>query len=129
MAAGVEEGVKVHLGCTYAPLSSCVYVCACTMRFLTRARYAASIVSGLVVTTAMNPFDVVSTRLYSQKVVNGRGELYSGVFDCLAKTFRAEGLRGFYKGWAAHYFRLGPHTVCTFVFWEQAKKVAADHGF
>lgn len=91
--------------------------------------WTASIVSGLVVTTAMNPFDVVSTRLYSQKVVNGKGELYTGVVDCLAKTFRAEGIRGFYKGWAAHYFRLGPHTVCTFVFWEQAKKFAANHGY
>ncbi|KAF1329728.1 Mitochondrial carrier family, partial [Globisporangium splendens] len=103
MAAGIEDGFQVQLG--------------------------SSIVSGLVVTTAMNPFDVVSTRLYSQKVVNGKGELYDGVFDCLAKTWRAEGIRGFYKGWTAHYFRLGPHTVCTFVFWEQAKRFAANHGY
>jgi solute carrier family 25 protein 34/35 len=86
-------------------------------------------VTGLVVTTAMNPMDVVSTRLYSQKVVNGKGVLYSGVLDCLVKTMRAEGIRGFYKGWAAHYFRLGPHTIFTFLFWEQAKRIASELGY
>lgn len=85
--------------------------------------------TGLVVTTAMNPMDVVSTRLYSQKVVNGKGVLYTGVVDCLVKTARAEGIRGFYKGWAAHYFRLGPHTIFTFLFWEQAKRLATELGF
>lgn len=63
----------------------------------------------------MNPFDVVSTRLYSQKVVNGQGALYSGVADCFQKTLKAEGLPGFFKGWTAHYLRLGPHTILTFI--------------
>lgn len=85
--------------------------------------------TGLVVTTAMNPMDVVSTRIYSQKVVNGKGKLYSGVMDCIMKTMKSEGLRGFYKGWAAHYMRLGPHTVFTFLFWEEAKKLAAELGY
>lgn len=87
----------------------------------------ASLVSGLVVTTAMNPFDVVSTRLYSQKVVNGQGVLYRNVVDCFLKTFRAEGVVGLFKGWAAHYLRLGPHTILTFVFWEQLKRVAEEY--
>ena len=84
---------------------------------------------GFVVTTAMNPFDVVSTRLYSQRVADGSGALYRGVFDCFRKTFHSEGLRGLMKGWTAHYLRLGPHTVATFVFWEQVKRLAEDHGF
>lgn len=63
--------------------------------------------------------------------------LYSGPFDCLVKTVRIEGFRGLYKGntwWKihsnrdlglwAHYLRLGPHTVLTFVFWEQFKRLA-----
>ena len=79
---------------------------------------AASLVAGLVVTTVMNPFDVVSTRLYNQD-----GKLYTGPIDCAIKTWRAEGLRGFAKGWSAHYLRLGPHTVLTFVFWEQTKRM------
>ncbi|CAH0514845.1 unnamed protein product [Peronospora belbahrii] len=103
IAAGVEDGIQVHLG--------------------------SSILTGLVVTTAMNPMDVVSTRIYSQKVVNGKGKLYSGVIDCAMKTLKSEGIQGFYKGWAAHYLRLGPHTVFTFLFWEEVKKVAAELGF
>lgn len=85
--------------------------------------------SGLVVTTAMNPFDVVSTRLYSQQVIEGQGALYSGVVDCFRKTFRAEGVGGFMKGWTAHYLRLGPHTILTFVLWEKAKAWATQVGY
>jgi solute carrier family 25 protein 34/35 len=45
----------------------------------------------------MNPFDVVVTRLYNQRVEGRQGTLYSGPIDCLIKTFKAEGLRGLYK--------------------------------
>jgi len=79
--------------------------------------FAASMVSGLVVTTALNPFDLVSTRLYNQP--QGAARMYTGPLDCFLKTARAEGFMGFYKGWFAHYCRLGPHTVLTLVFWEQ----------
>ncbi|GLE05908.1 hypothetical protein PINS_up015089 [Pythium insidiosum] len=76
MATGVQDGVAVQFG--------------------------ASFVSGFAVATAMNPMDVVSTRLYSQR---------------------------FYKGWTAQYFRIGPHTVFTFLFWEKAKAVATSYGY
>lgn len=49
-------------------------------------------VSGLCVTTAMNPLDVISTRLYTQGT--GVAERYTGPLDCAAKTIKAEGLRG-----------------------------------
>ena len=39
--------------------------------------------------------------------VTGRGQLYTGVADCLAKTVRAEGLRGLYKGWLPNWLRIG----------------------
>lgn len=58
-------------------------------------------VAGLVVTTAINPFDVVSTRLYTQG--GGVTERYTGVLDCATKTLKAEGFRGVrvgYVGWA-----------------------------
>jgi Mitochondrial carrier protein len=48
----------------------------------------------LFVTTMMNPFDVVSTRMYSQ---SAKHAVYSGPIDCFVKTFRAEGIKGFYK--------------------------------
>lgn len=73
----------------------------------------------------MNPFDVVATRIYNQKV----GERYAGPIDCLKQTFKTEGISGFFKGWFPHYLRLGPHTILTFLFWEQFKQMAANHGY
>jgi hypothetical protein len=36
-------------------------------------------------------------------------------------------VRSFYKGVVAHYLRLGPHTVLTFVFWERLKILFAKY--
>lgn len=92
---------------------------------------ASALGAGLVVTTAMNPFDVVSTRLYTQQV--GENAHYRtgwrGPLDCISKIAKTEGALGFYKGWSAHYMRLGPHTVFTFMFLEQAKKFATELGY
>ncbi|OMJ13238.1 Mitochondrial oxaloacetate transport protein [Smittium culicis] len=84
-----------------------------------------SMASSLFLVTAMNPFDVISTRMYNQKKdpVTKRGLLYSSLFDCIVKTARTEGFRGFYKGILAHYFRIGPHTILMFVFFEQIKSL------
>jgi len=89
----------------------------------------ASMLCSLVVCAAMNPFDVISTRLYNQARSSAPapaagvaasappgshshgGALYSGPIDCARKTFHSEGVRGFYKGVIAHYLRIGPHTV------------------
>lgn len=44
------------------------------------------------------PFDTVKVRLQAQNQGAGGRALYKGSFDCLRKTFRAEGLRALYKG-------------------------------
>lgn len=59
----------------------------CMHRYL-----ASSMVAGLMVTTAMNPLDVISTRLYTQGT--SVTERYTGPLDCATKTVRAEGFRG-----------------------------------
>ena len=86
--------------------------------------FTASLVSGVFITLAMNPFDVMSTRMYNQPVKDGRGLMYSNVLDCARKILTQEGPLGFYKGFLPHYLRLGPHTILTFVFWEQLKQAA-----
>lgn len=43
---------------------------------------------------------------------NQTGNLYNGVFDCLYKTVKTEGLLAIYKGYFAHLARILPHTVC-----------------
>ncbi|KAI3662053.1 hypothetical protein MP638_005501 [Amoeboaphelidium occidentale] len=88
------------------------------------ADIASSMTSGFMVCVGMNPFDVVSTRLYNQNInrETGRGSLYTGPIDCLVKTVKAEGFSGLYKGFFAHYLRIGPHTVLCFVFLEELRR-------
>ena len=82
------------------------------------AHLFASFFSSLLTVTVMNPFDVVSTRIYQS---SGRQTIYYGVLDCIQKTVKAEGWTALQKGWLALYLRLGPHTILTFVFLEKIR--------
>ncbi len=83
-----------------------------------------SLLSGLVVTTAMHPLDTAYTRCLADA-----RNTYTGPVDCLRKTIRVEGFSGIYKGWSANYLRLGPHTAFTFLFWEKLSQLFSEHGF
>ncbi len=65
--------------------------------------------------------------MYNQKVSkDGKtGSLYRNGFDCIVKTVKAEGVGALYKGFSAHYLRIGPHTILTFVFFEQMKSLTS----
>ncbi|KAJ1668129.1 Mitochondrial oxaloacetate carrier protein [Coemansia sp. RSA 1813] len=92
--------------------------------------FLASMVTGFFVCTVMNPFDVVSTRMYNQKAavgVGGAGALYKNPFQCFYKTVTTEGFFSLYKGFLAHYLRLGPHTILMFVFVEQIKALGTKY--
>ncbi len=58
--------------------------------------------------------DTIMSRLYIQN-----GNLYNGVFDCLAKTVRTEGFRAIYKGFLPHLARILPHTILALSLGEQ----------
>lgn len=58
------------------------------------------------------------SRLYNQ-----HGNLYKGVFDCLSKTVRAEGVLAVYKGFLPHLARILPHTILTLSLAEQTNKL------
>ena len=47
---------------------------------------------------------------------------YKGAADVLAKVIKNEGFFSLWKGFTPYYFRLGPHTVLTFIFLEQMNK-------
>ena len=80
-------------------------------------------VSGVVLVAFIAPFDVVSTRMYNQGTDSkGKGLYYRGVGDCFVKMYAKEGLWGFYKGWGAQLFRLGPHTVLNLIFWDALRR-------
>ncbi|PFH52255.1 hypothetical protein AMATHDRAFT_2261 [Amanita thiersii Skay4041] len=79
---------------------------------------ASSSFSGMCVCLVMQPADTALTRMYNQpttQLPNGRtvGVLYKNPIDCLWKTFKAEGIRGWYKGSTAHFLRIAPHTIIT----------------
>ncbi|XP_026539711.1 solute carrier family 25 member 35 isoform X2 [Notechis scutatus] len=84
----------------------------------------AGMTSSFVVAIAMTPFDVASTRLYNQPIgPDGQGMMYKGLLDCLAQIIRTEGFWGAYKGVGASYFRIGPHTILSLLFWDQIRQV------
>lgn len=62
--------------------------------------------------------DTVMSRMYNQT-----GNLYSGLFDCLFKTIRTEGIFAIYKGYFAHLARILPHTILTLSLAEQTIKL------
>jgi len=83
-----------------------------------------SIIAGICLSIALNPFDVVTTRLYNQKYVNGVGTLYKGWTDCFISTFTTEGVHGLYKGFIPQCARIAPHTMLLLSFFEQFTRLA-----
>ncbi|XP_029659368.1 solute carrier family 25 member 35-like [Formica exsecta] len=82
--------------------------------------FLAAAIGGSCVAVAMQPFDVLATRLYNQQTdATGKGALYKGLGDALIKIFRTEGLTGLYKGTFPTWMRIAPHTVLCLVFYEK----------
>jgi len=52
--------------------------------------------SGIAVTVVGHPFETLKVRLQTQP--SGKDQIYSGLTDCIKKTYQWEGLKGFYKG-------------------------------
>ena len=51
----------------------------------------------MVSSLAVNPMDVIKTRLQVLKRVEGE-PTYNGIVDCAVKIFKQEGVTAFYKG-------------------------------
>eukprot|EP00622_Pseudochattonella_farcimen_P008148 FR744323.1.p1 GENE.FR744323.1~~FR744323.1.p1 ORF type:complete len:205 (+),score=29.11 FR744323.1:2-616(+) len=68
---------------------------------------------------AMQPFDLVVSRMMNQPVVDGKPTLYATPIECVTKTVRNEGVLALYKGLAANYTRMAPQYILTFVFYEK----------
>jgi hypothetical protein len=83
---------------------------------------AQRLLASVLTVTAMNPWDVISTRLYQSGGVATR---YRGPLDCAMQAVRAEGVLALQKGWLAQFARLGPHTILTFVAMEHLRPLFA----
>lgn len=78
--------------------------------------FTASFMAGFVATTVCSPVDVIKTRVMSAKN-------HSSIVGTVVDLFAKEGVRWAFKGWVPSFIRLGPHTIATFLFLEQHKKL------
>lgn len=70
------------------------------------------------------PVDVIKTR-----IMNQRGQQYSGSLDCLVKTVRHESILALYKGFFPTWARLGPWQFTFWVTYEQLRKLMGMNAF
>jgi len=78
--------------------------------------FTASFMAGFVATTICSPVDVIKTRIMSTSESKGLAKL-------LADVYKVEGVGWMFRGWVPSFIRLGPHTIATFLFLEQHKKL------
>ncbi|XP_071478063.1 mitochondrial substrate carrier family protein ucpB-like [Diadema antillarum] len=85
-----------------------------------------SMVAGFVAALATSPVDVIKTRVMNQKVKGVKSDqlVYKGTLDCFVKTVRCEGIYGLYKGFFPNWLRIGPHTIVSFILFEQLRRLA-----
>lgn len=78
--------------------------------------FTASFMAGFVATTVCSPVDVIKTRVMSAKT-------QESILTLVTRITSQEGLMWMFKGWVPSFVRLGPHTIFTFMFLEQHKKI------
>jgi dicarboxylate transporter 10 len=78
--------------------------------------FTASFMAGFVATTICSPVDVIKTRIMSAHESKGMRKL-------LVDVYRVEGVGWMFRGWVPSFIRLGPHTIATFLFLEEHKKM------
>ncbi|XP_011497783.1 PREDICTED: mitochondrial glutamate carrier 1 [Ceratosolen solmsi marchali] len=77
-------------------------------------------IAGIIGVSVIFPLDLVKTRLQNQVAGPGGEKLYSSMFDCFKKTYKAEGYLGMYKGSAVNILLITP---------EKAIKLTANDTF
>ena len=87
----------------------------------------ASCLAGVVATILTQPVDVVKTRVMnaarSSAKAGSTSVAPSNPLQLAQMMLRTEGAGSFFKGFVPALTRLGPHTIATFVFLEQLKKL------
>ncbi|XP_011497666.1 PREDICTED: solute carrier family 25 member 35-like [Ceratosolen solmsi marchali] len=90
--------------------------------------FVGSLISGCCLAVVMQPFDVISTRLYNQGTdVKGKGVYYNGLFDALYKVFKIEGFFGLYKGIFPTLLRSAPHVILCQIFYENLAQLYDEY--
>lgn len=82
----------------------------------TLTNMSAAALSGIACSFASLPFDNIKTKLQKQKKLPDGSMPYDGVADCFRKTYKREGLAGFWSGYTTFYFRVAPHAMILLLF-------------
>ncbi|KAI1322972.1 mitochondrial carrier domain-containing protein [Xylariaceae sp. FL0255] len=77
----------------------------------TTTHFASSLMAGFVATTICSPVDVIKSRVMSANTSKG-------IVSLVAEIYAKEGVTWMFKGWVPAFLRLGPQTICTFLFLE-----------
>uniref|UniRef100_A0A3Q2ZHU0 Solute carrier family 25 member 36a n=1 Tax=Kryptolebias marmoratus TaxID=37003 RepID=A0A3Q2ZHU0_KRYMA len=85
----------------------------------TQVHMASAGMAGFTAITATNPIWLIKTRL--QLDARNRGEQRMSAFECVRRVYKADGLRGFYRGMSASYAGIS-ETVIHFVIYENIKR-------
>ncbi|CAG8762435.1 6884_t:CDS:2, partial [Dentiscutata erythropus] len=67
------------------------------------------------------PLDIVKSKIQTDGFTP-QTRKYKGALDCFSRTYRYEGLRGFFKGFGTVMLRAGPVNASTFMAYELAMK-------
>lgn len=87
--------------------------------------FLSSFSAGLCMALSAAPLDICKTRLMNQPK---EAPLYTGLADCMMKTFRNEGFLGLYNGVFPMWMRFGPYTVIQLMTWELLRKFTGMDG-
>ncbi|GAP83755.2 putative mitochondrial dicarboxylate carrier [Rosellinia necatrix] len=81
----------------------------------TATHFASSLLAGFVATTICSPVDVIKSRVMS-------AHTNKGLLSLVSEIYAKEGVTWMFKGWVPAFLRLGPQTICTFLFLEAHRK-------
>lgn len=70
------------------------------------------------------PLDVVKSRIQAD---NPQNPMYKGMIDCFYKTYKAEGVSAFNKGFVVVCLRAFPVNAATFVGYEATLNILRQH--
>jgi len=82
-----------------------------------------SVLAGLATAIVTSPVDVIKTRIMNERVAAMGTIVYVSTGSTLVKILKYEGVGGLYKGFIPNWARIGPHTIITFMIFEQLRKL------
>eukprot|EP00484_Ammonia_sp_Unknown_P000347 CAMPEP_0197022340 /NCGR_PEP_ID=MMETSP1384-20130603/3255_1 /TAXON_ID=29189 /ORGANISM="Ammonia sp." /LENGTH=310 /DNA_ID=CAMNT_0042450371 /DNA_START=87 /DNA_END=1019 /DNA_ORIENTATION=- len=92
-------------------------------------RFVCGALSGWCAATVSLPADFIKTRLQKMKPAADGSVPYTGLFDCISKTVKNEGVLALYQGYPTFVIRITPHIMLTWVFMDNFKVMFSGMGF